>query len=159
LTTSDDNFTYSLLSSKGFEYGETLVLADGANGGKTLLVKAGETDVEYDNLTLVIERKDATTQAVLLFVDGQWKEYTFDANGKVQVDYSTLKANVEKFGVKAIAPIAPEEDKTSVIIGAVIAMLAGLFCCIGTPLISKYGKKKEEEQMDICDDDSVDPLR
>ena len=159
LTTSDDNFTYSLLSSKGFEYGETLVLADSANGGKTLLVKNGETDVEYDNLTLVIERKDATTQAVLLFVDGQWKEYTFDANGKVQVGYSTLKANVEKFGVKAVAPIAPEEDKTSVIIGAVIAMLAGLFCCIGTPLISKYGKKKEEEKMDICDDDSVDPLR
>ena len=159
LTTSDDNFTYSLLSSKGFEYGETLVLADGANGGKTLLVKNGETDVEYDNLTLVIERKDATTQAVLLFVDGQWKEHTFDANGKVQVGYSTLKANVEKFGVKAVAPIAPEEDKTSVIIGAVIAMLAGLFCCIGTPLISKYGKKKEEEKTDICDDDSVDPLR
>lgn len=161
LTAEDDNFKYTLQapSNGQFELGDELVIADGRDGGKTVKVKNGENAVEYDRLTLVIERKSADVASILIYIDGQWKEYKFDENGKITLSYSTVGDGADNFAFKMIAPPAPEEDKTGVIVGAVIAMLAGLFLCIGVPIISRHSKKKEDDSFDICDDDSVDPLK
>ena len=161
LSTSDDNFIYTVKATadRYFEVEDQLKLVDGKDGGKTLKIYNGDKAMEYDNLVLVIERKKAETATILLYVDGQWKEYNFDEKGQVTISYSTKGDGADNFGVKQYVAPAPEEDKTWAIIGAVIAMLVGLFFCVGTPLITKHSKKKKEEFMDVCDDKSVDPLK
>ena len=163
ITASDDNFNYILTRNGGFDAGDELVVADGNNGGKTLKIYNDVASVEYDDLTLIIERKDESITSVMLYIDGQWTEVQFDDNGKITMSYSTVGDNASNFGIKLVEPTAPttepEEDKTLVIVLASLGILLGLFCCIGVPILGKYRKKKEDTPLDICDDTSVDPLK
>ena len=163
ITASDDNFNYILTRNGGFDAGDELVVADSNNGGKTLKIYNDVASVEYDDLTLIIERKDESITSVMLYIDGQWTEVQFDDNGKITMSYSTAGDNASNFGIKLVEPTAPttepEEDKTLVIVLASLGILLGLFCCIGVPILGKYRKKKEDTPLDICDDTSVDPLK
>ncbi|MBR5174279.1 MAG: hypothetical protein IKW16_04960, partial [Clostridia bacterium] len=163
LTTSDENFNYSVTRNGGFAVGDELVIADGNNGGKTLKIYNDVTSVEYDDLSLTIERKDESITSVMLFIDGQWTEVEFDDAGRITINYSTAGNFAGNFGIKLVEPTTPEpepeEDKTLVIVLASLGILLGLFCCIGMPLIIKYRKKKEDTPVDIFDDESIDPLK
>ena len=165
LTTSDENFNYSVTRNGGFAMGDELVIADGNNGGKTLRIYNDVTSVEYDDLSLTIERKDESITSVMLFIGGQWTEVEFDDAGRITITYSTAGDFASNFGIKLVEPTTPtpepepEEDKTLVIVLASLGILIGLFCCIGMPLIIKYRKKKEDTTVDICDDESIDPLK
>ena len=177
LTTSDDNFNYSVTRNGGFAIGDELVIADGNNGGKTLKIYNDVTSVEYDDLSLTIERKDESITSVMLFIDGQWTEVEFDDAGRITINYSTAGNYASNFGIKLVDPVEPtpdpdpdpdpnptpepepEEDKTLVIVLSCVGILIGLFCCIGIPIFRKYRKKKTDTPVDICDDESVDPLK
>ncbi|MBO5654799.1 MAG: hypothetical protein J6S32_02060, partial [Clostridia bacterium] len=160
-----DNFNYSVTRNGGFAVGDELVIADGNNGGKTLKIYNDVTSVEYDDLSLTIERKDESITSVMLFIDGQWTEVEFDDAGRITITYSTAGNFASNFGIKLVEPTTPtpepepEEDKTLVIVLSCIGILIGLFCCIGVPILSKYRKKKTDTPVDICDDESIDPLK
>ena len=156
LAVSDDNFIYSVKNIGGhFEIGDELILTDGADGGKTLKIYNGVESVEYDNLSLTIERKDASVKSVMLYVNGQWKEYFFDENGKITVSYSTINGNANSFGIKMTESEESAEDgdddNTAVIVGAVLGTVAGLLCVI-LPIVFILRKKK---QATVAGDTSV----
>ena len=150
LTTSDDNFNYTVKCPTGnhFEVGDNLQLVDGIDGGKTLKIFNGDNAVEYDNLTLVIERKSADTSAILLYIDGQWKEYPFDNQGKVTVSYSTTGDNADNFGVKVFNPNPPEKEKTDNTVAIACGVVAGVVLLVAIILLVMYLKKKKSGKTD-----------
>lgn len=158
LSTSDDHFIYTVKANQGacFEVEDELKLVDGRDGGNTLKIYNGENAVEYENLTLVIERKSADTTMISLYIEGQWKDFYFDEEGKVTISYSTKGDKADNFAVKQyVAPI-PEEEKDDNTIAIVCGIVSGVVGLLGMILLVMYiiNKKRHGSDDDNCDDTS-----
>ena len=140
LTASDSNFTYTVSRYEGFELDDKLILTEGVGGGKTVKIYNGTTSVDYENLTLTIERKNQDVTSILMYVDGQWKAVDFDENGKIAVKYSTKDAS--KFSLKLASAVDDEENDTKVIAWVASVISALLLVAIVVCVVLLVKKKK-----------------